>query len=318
MIVAVAADVVTIVVMIVVDKLCLPKYIKSPGDFGFRGFFVFKIWEFFFLGLIYDAGTDPLRLHYLTHEFYMKKILIALGCVIMVLFSSTAHAQSKTITAAADPWPPFITPDSPSQGLSMEVVTAAFKTQGYDVKLEIVPWNRAENGVKEGSYDILPNTWKNEKRLSYLTYSAPYASNQIKFIKRKGDAFEYTGLSSLAGKIVGTVSGYGYSSDFTSDTGFEREPTGDLITNIKKLVRGRIDLTLSDEIVAKAVIAQEDSSLLDKIAFTKEAMSSNDLFVTCGLANPRHQEIIEAFNKGLAAIKADGTFKKIMAKYGIR
>lgn len=248
----------------------------------------------------------------------MKRLMITFACLLAILISSIAYAAPKTIVAAADPWPPFINPDSPTKGLSMEIITAAFKTQGYDVKLEIVPWNRAENGVKEGTYDILPNTWKNDKRLAYLAYSQPYASNQIKLIKRKGDPFEYNGLSSLSGKIVGIISGYGYSSEFTNDPGFEREPTGDLITNIKKLVGKRIDLTLSDEIVAKAVIAQKDSSLLDKIEFTKTPMSSNDLFVTCGLANPRHKEIISAFNKGLEAIKADGTYQKIMQKYGIK
>ncbi|WP_432737758.1 substrate-binding periplasmic protein [Maridesulfovibrio sp. FT414] len=246
----------------------------------------------------------------------MKKLLITLSCVLAILISSVAYAE--TITAAADPWVPFINPDSPTQGLSMEIVTAAFKTQGYDVKLEIVPWVRAENGVKEGSYDILPNTWMTDKRKAYLKYSAPYATNQIKFIKRKGDSFEYNGLSSLAGKTVGIVSGYGYSSDFMNDSGFVREPTTELITNIKKLIAERIDLAISDEIVAKATISQSNSAFLDKIEFTKNAMSQNDLHVTCGLANPRHSEIIDAFNKGLEAIKADGTYQQIMAKYGIK
>jgi polar amino acid transport system substrate-binding protein len=246
----------------------------------------------------------------------MKKIALLLF-VMTMLFSATAFAGPKTITAAADPWLPFINPDSPSKGLSLEICTAAFKTQGYDVKLEIVPWVRAENGVKNGEYDILPNTWMTTKRKAYLAYSEPYASNQVKFIKKKGNPFEFNGLSSLSGKVVGIVRGYGYSTEFMNDPAFEREPSTEFMTNIMKVVAGRIDLALEDELVAKATIKKTDSSLLNKIEFTRNPLSSNDLHVTSGLANPRHKEIIDAFNKGLKEIKSNGTYKKIMAKYGI-
>lgn len=37
----------------------------------------------------------------------------------------------KVVTAAADPWPPFVDPENPKEGLSMEIVKEAFKTQGY-------------------------------------------------------------------------------------------------------------------------------------------------------------------------------------------
>ncbi|MGL6056642.1 MAG: amino acid ABC transporter substrate-binding protein, partial [Vibrio metschnikovii] len=39
--------------------------------------------------------------------------------------------------------------------------------------------------------------------------------------------------------------------------------------------------------------------------------------VTSGLANPNALEYIEAFNQGLEQIKANGTFDKILLKYGI-
>jgi polar amino acid transport system substrate-binding protein len=183
--------------------------------------------------------------------------------------------------------------------------------------MEYVPWARAEKGVKEARYDILPNTWKNEKRLEYLDYSEPYASNEVAFIKRKDDPFEYNGLESLKGKKIGIVRGYGYNTDFLSSSDFHREESNDLFTCIKKLLKNRIDLSLEDRIVARVIIAKEDPNALSEIAFTNNVLSSNDLFVTVGKKNPRHKEIIEAFNKGLAAIKANGTYNSIMKNYGI-
>lgn len=51
--------------------------------------------------------------------------------------------------------------------------------------------------------------------------------------------------------------------------------------------------------------------------FTTSGLSANSLHVTSGLANPNALEYIEAFNRGLAQIKANGTFNEILLKYGI-
>lgn len=40
--------------------------------------------------------------------------------------------------------------------------------------------------------------------------------------------------------------------------------------------------------------------------------------MTSGKANPRSEELVAAFNKGLAEIKANGTFDKLLADYGIK
>ena len=57
---------------------------------------------------------------------------------------------------------------------------------------------------------------------------------------------------------------------------------------------------------------------MKRLRFTKNALSSNKLYVSAGLANPRHKEVIKAFNKGLTAIKANGDYAKIMAGYGMK
>jgi len=227
-------------------------------------------------------------------------------------------AGSKQITAAGDPWPPFVDPQNPKEGLSLEIVRSALKSEGYSVKMNYVPWARAIKKVKEGKYDILPDTWFSPKRATYLKYSDPYASNSIKFIKKKNDNFEYNGIKSLKGKRIGIIRGYGYSKAFMNSKLFKKDVTSDLILNIKKLIKGRIDLTLEDEIVARIRIAQKNPKLIEKLSFSQKALSSENLYITCGLKNPRYKEIINAFNRGLKKIKADGTYNSIMATYGIK
>jgi polar amino acid transport system substrate-binding protein len=144
-------------------------------------------------------------------------------------------------------------------------------------------------------------------------FSEPYLNNSIKFIKKKGSTFDYSGLESLTGKSVGIVRECGYGDDFLSAKNFKRPEAKNLISNIRKLIAGRIDLTLEDEIVAKTIIAKEQPDLLDKIEFSNTDYSTNALYVTSGLANAKHKELIEAFNKGLAEIKKNGAYDTILS-----
>jgi polar amino acid transport system substrate-binding protein len=240
--------------------------------------------------------------------------------VIALLFGLLASppAWPEKIIAACDPYPPYVDPTQATQGLSVQIVRAAYATQGFNVEMQFIPWARAIEGVRKGMYDILPDAWWTQDRATFLLFSEPYISNEIKFIKRKGDPFEYTGLGSLTGKTVGIVRAYGYSDDFLKATNFTREEVPTAVQNIRKLVRGRIDLTLEDEIVVRSLLKQEAPDLLRQIEFTHNLLSSQKLYVASSLQNPRRHTIITAFNKGLAVIKANGTYDAILHANGLK
>ena len=237
--------------------------------------------------------------------------------IVLLFIAGTCFAAEKIIIAAADPWPPFVDPSHPKEGLSLEIIRAAYKTQGYVVKMEYVPWARAERGVNDGRYDILPDTWVTDKRKLSLLFSESYATNRITFIKNIDDPFEYNGIDSLKGKTIGAIRGYGYGNEFLKSKAFKRDDVDSLIPNIKKLFKKRIDLTLEDEIVARVVIANYNPDYLSKIRFTENALSSNTLHIASGLTNPRHKEFITGFNKGLRILKQNGEYEKILSYYGI-
>ncbi len=128
-----------------------------------------------------------------------------------ILLFFSIQVNSTTLTAAQDPWPPFVTEKSSlGNGISIDLLKAAMKTQGYEIDFKILPWSRALDEVSKGRIDLLPATWFTQERTKFLLYSEPYLSNELTFIKRAGDPFEYSGLSSLDGKVVGIVRGYGY------------------------------------------------------------------------------------------------------------
>lgn len=230
--------------------------------------------------------------------------------ILILILSFTVQAEK--ITAVGDPWPPFIDPAAANKGIITEIATAAYATQGYELEMIFVPWARAIKGVKNASYDLLLGTWLTEERKKYLMYSDTYLSNSIKFLKKKDNDFDYKGIESLSGLSVGVVRDYGYGDEILKANNFRRPETKDFISNARKLAAGRIDLTLEDEIVARAIIAKKQPELLDKIDFADTAYSINTLHVTCGLANAKHEELILAFNRGLAEIRKNGEYDRIL------
>lgn len=231
----------------------------------------------------------------------------------LALFLSLAEAE--TITATQDPWPPFVQAEGPP-GLSVELVRAAFEHEGYEFKMTIMPWARAIYQVRNGNVDVLVATWYTLERTAYLRYSEPYMQSQLKFIKRAGDDFEFHGLASLTGKSVGVARDYGYGDEFSNAPNFTRPETNNTVLNLLKLQAGRIDLTLEDELVALATMRREGIDP-DQFEFTDNALSVKDLHVTSGIANARSAEIIAAFNRGLAAIRDNGTMAELKRKYGV-
>lgn len=227
-------------------------------------------------------------------------------------------AVSETLTIAADPWPPFIEEAHEEGGVAIHIIREAVGRSGYDVELNIMPWARAEAGVKAGDYDILPGTWYTEARSKELMYSEPYMENQLKFIKRKGQDFEYGGLESLKGKTVAVIRDYGYGDAFYEADYFEREAASDLVTNVRKLVNGRVDLAIEDELVARFIINDKAPALIDNIEFVEPPYSAEGLHMTTGYENPKHEAIVKAFNEGLAAMKEDGTFDQILEENGLK
>ncbi|TYT73787.1 transporter substrate-binding domain-containing protein [Desulfobotulus mexicanus] len=245
----------------------------------------------------------------------MRRVLLVMFTIFFIAMPCFAGG---VVSMASDPWPPFADPAHPHGGLSVEIAKAAFGTQGYTVTMEFMPWARVIQTVSLGELDLVAGAWMSDERKENFMFSEPFLINEIRFIKRKGDPFKYSGLETLPGLKVGVIRSYSYSDEFMNYPGVIIEPVNNFITNIRKLVAGRIDLTLEDEIVGMNSLSILDPALAGNIEFTGPSLASKPLYVLSGLKNPRHKEIIEAFNKGLKEIKANGTYDRIMASYGMK
>lgn len=237
-------------------------------------------------------------------------------CILASWLVLTPFATAEVITAAQGTWPPFINGNAKQPGIAVEIVTAAYRNQGYELQFETLPWLRALKSVQKNRIDIIPAIWFTEKRAKQFSYSHSFLDNEVVFIKRHNDPYEYSGLESLTGKKVGIIKGYGYDNTFLTATNFEKIDGYSLLVNLKQLRSNRIDLALADKIVAKYTMQKSELSLTN-FAFSSTPLSTYPLHIAIGQTNPNAKRYLDIFNKGLDEIKRNGQLEKIVKKYGI-
>ncbi|WP_082659779.1 transporter substrate-binding domain-containing protein [Aureimonas sp. AU40] len=131
---------------------------------------------------------------------------------------STAHADMADIkakgamtVATEDDYAPFnFIVDGQPEGFHKELLEdlqAFAKSQGVEVRQEILPWTGLLASVSSGQYDMaFTGALVTDDRLRVFNFAPPFASAQHFYVKRKGD--ERIGdIASLCGKTVGLQAG---------------------------------------------------------------------------------------------------------------
>lgn len=229
------------------------------------------------------------------------------------LFSSLCYG-ANILTAAQDDWPPFVI-EKDNSGLAVEIVRSAFASQHISLEVNYVPWARVLYEVKKNRFDLIIGAWYSEERSEYLEFSQPYFINRIVFVTGKDNPTEYAEIDDLKGLSVGVVRGYAYGEDFDRDTRFHRDSVKDDVSNLHKLLAKRIDVTVGDPMVLKYV-AQQHGLKIGAIRFSQTDLSANPLHVAVSKTHPDRQAILDTFNRGLSVIQNNGTYLKLLQKYG--
>lgn len=243
----------------------------------------------------------------------LARFYLFLSSCLLVLTSWNIKAENLImLSAGADPWPPYIDENLPKGGVSVQIADAAFRTQGYTVKNRILPWARAIEETKQARVDLILDAWWSQERSETFVYSRPYINGPIKFIKQKGDDFQFVNLASLDGKSLVLVRDYAYGEELLNSKNYTQYFAHDFMQGMQMLVRNRVNLSLENELVARTRILQEAPDLLPKIEFAEKPLSDNYVYVVASYKHPKHQEMIGAFNRGLDIILKNGTYLKIL------
>ena len=248
-------------------------------------------------------------------NMFQKRFLL----VGVLFFAVTLFSLPKEITLSTGEWAPYTSKSLPGYGFSAEIVTAILIEMGHEPNIKFYPFKRALiMAEKQQIFATFP-WFKTAERKKLFTYSEPFGSSKTKlfYFKDKLKDVKFKELKDLKKyKIGGTIS-YAYLEAF-SKAGIKVDEASSDELGFRKLKAGRIDFFPCDELVGWQLIKKYFPGEVANFGSLEKEISSDNQYVLISKKHPDEESFLKMFNEGLKKIKANGTYDKILRKYGIK
>jgi len=197
-------------------------------------------------------------------------------------------------------------------GFEIDIVRAVAQKAGLEVKFVNTPWEGIFNALKQGDRDLLVSSITiTDERKQSMDFSAPYFdAHQLIAVKGDSKVTRFDDLKDLrVGVQTGTTGDETVSKlqgkNSTNIKRFESTPLA-----LKELEAGGIDAVVADNGVVINYVANNAASRFRTVNDPAFVPEQYGIAVRKGNA-----DLLAKVNRGLAAIRADGTYERIYAKY---
>jgi polar amino acid transport system substrate-binding protein len=197
-------------------------------------------------------------------------------------------------------------------GFDIDVVSAIAQKGGFEVKFINTPWEGIFNTLTQGDRDLVVSAVTiTEERKQTMDFSAPYFdAYQLIAVKNDSKVAKFADLKKLK---VGVQNGTTGDEVVTKLQGksspnvkrFESTPLA-----LKELEAGGVEAVVADNGVIVNYVANNAGSNFKTVTDNSFAPEQYGIAFKKG-----NTELLEKFNKGLAEIKADGTYDAIYKRY---
>lgn len=249
-------------------------------------------------------------------NFVLRRIVWPL--VISILpFIAMARADDAVRLTNGE-WPPYFSEEMKNGGLGSQIVREAFELAGKTVEYGYYPWKRAYVLAETGHWDgsVLWG-WSEERQKAFYISDPVFEAREV-FFYRRDETFDWDKLDDLHDlRIAGNV-GYFYGPDFHAAADaevFKLDLATSAVTSIKKLLAGRVDAYIDDEIVGLHVLhSQFGSDQAAKITVHPKAVWVTPLYLLLSRKKESNAETIKAFNLGLRRLRQSGRYYQLLAQ----
>jgi len=255
----------------------------------------------------------------------MKRIFNLTLCAFSAALLLTACGkQEPKATAAAEPkvylvgaeatFAPFEYQNEQKEivGFDVDVMNAIADKGGFKIKFVNTPFEGIFNFLAQGDRDLLASAITiTDERKQTVDFSAPYfEANQLIVVPKDSKVTKFADLKNMKVGVQSATTGDEIVQKELgkSNPNIKRLESATLV--MKELEGGGVEAVVSDNGVIKNYIKNNPSEGFRFIADPDFPKEYYGIAVKKGNA-----ELLAKVNQGLTAIKADGTYDKIYAKY---
>jgi polar amino acid transport system substrate-binding protein len=228
------------------------------------------------------------------------------------------------LRVAWEPYDPytFVNSDGILTGADIELIKAVAQEIGCELSFRGMPWNRILLEIQKGAVDVTSSASWTEERNEWAWFSAPYRKPEVALFVRDGESRKHqlTSLAEIprAGFRLGLIEGYFLGDEVASlmaDPAFAIlvEGAADYAVNLTKLLHGRIDGFLVDDVLVLHAEARALGVLdaVERHPLQIEGVNLHYMFSRQSV--PR--DIVEAFDQALARMRAEGELDRIFQEF---
>lgn len=251
---------------------------------------------------------------------------ILLTWLILVCISPASLLAATDLPVSTAPFAPFkykVPKVNIIAGSDTEIVVNVLQTMGYNPKIEMLPFLRADKHTRKGVYAAYYTFTMSEERSRFYYFSDPVSTVQDVFFKRKGDDIVWENLKDLKPYKIGVCKGYSYPSVFKQAVAVKTLTTSPMVSekcellNFRMLRTKRVDLHICEVSVGQHLKSNQ-SPAFEGIDFINRPVGGTRTF-HMGISKkwPGAKRLTDDFNKELAKFVKEGKRKPIFEKYGI-
>lgn len=228
-----------------------------------------------------------------------------------------ALAERDILPVVSGEWPPYVGRELPDNGFFAAIVHAALNAAELDWHFKLYPWARGQFLVRSGQvfgtfpYVITP------LRQGFAWFSDPIAFEETVLLYKPARIphFAFENLQDLKPLKVGGTKGFFYQERF-KQAGLNVRYVGSETAMLALLMEDKVDCVPINRLVGRALLQKHYPAQANQVEAFAKPIQIESLHLMVSRRYPEAAQYLEKFNAGLATIKENGTYDRLMERVG--
>lgn len=233
---------------------------------------------------------------------------------------SPAQAQDRPVPPVAlclSDFAPLNAATLPGGGPLGQIAVQAFARSGIRAELHFMPWARVVKEA-EAAHCVIAGLWRNEARDQLFAYAGPFFEVELGYFSLRGLPAPGPKVSESDALRICVQRGT-YLPAALQAVQTVLQANTDLTGCLRMLGSGRVEFAFGARVAGQYFLdSVSGQDLRSNIEWRGPALEVKEHLLAIRKTHPQRDALIQAFNRGLASLRADGSYQQLLVAGGVR